>query len=102
MYRTFEGDARETQKPLSYLHKTMHLKVEAETDTEKMMDKLLFVGVFPENPMNFNGVVSGHLVNGSKVELISETGKKYIYYYIEKVFDPDILYEIKNPCITAE
>ena len=102
MYRVFGSNAREMQIPLSYLHKAMHLKVEAESDTEKMMDKLLFVGVFPENPMNFSGLVSVHLVNGSKVEFISETGKKYIYYYIEKVFDPDILYEIKNPCITAE
>ena len=52
--------------------------------------------------MNFNGLVSGHLVNGSKVEFVSETGRKYIYYYVEKVFNPDILYESENPCITAE
>lgn len=102
MYRVFGGNAREMQIPLSYLHKTMHLKAETESDIEKMMDKLLFVGVFPDNPMNFNGLVSGHLVNGSKVEFVSETGKRYIYYYIEKVFNPDILYESKNPCITAQ
>lgn len=102
MYRVFGGNAREMQIPLSYLHKTMHLKVEAESDTEKMMDKLLLVGVFPENPMNFNGLISGHLVNGSKVEFVSETGKRYIYYYIEKVFDPDILYESEKPCTTAQ
>ena len=80
MYRVFGGNAREMQIPLSYLHKVMHLKAETESDIEKMMDKLLFVGVFPENPMNFNGLVSAHLVNGSKVEFISETGKRYIYY----------------------
>ena len=102
MYRVFGGNTREIQIPLSYLHKTMHLKAETESDIEKMMDKLLFVGAFPENPMNFNGLVSGHLVNGSKVEFISVTGKRYIYYYIEKVFNPDILYESENPCITAQ
>lgn len=102
MYRVFGGNAREIQIPLSYLHKTMHLKAETESDIEKMMDKLLFVGVFPDNPMNFSGLVNGHLVSGSKVEFISETGRRYIYYYIEKVFDPDTLYEIESPCITAE
>lgn len=102
MYRVFGGNAREMQIPLSYLHKTMHLKAETESDIEKMMDKLLFVGVFPENPMNFSGLVSGHLINGSKVEFVSETGKRYIYYYIGKVFNPDTLYESKNPCITAQ
>ena len=59
MYRVFGGNAREMQIPLSYLHKTMHLKAETEPDIEKMMDKLLFVGVFPENPINFSGLVSG-------------------------------------------
>lgn len=102
MYRVFGGNAREVQIPLSYLYKIMHLKTETEFDIEKMMDKLLFVGVFPENPMNFSGLVSGRLVNGSKVELVSETGKRYIYYCIEKVFNPDILYEGENPCTTAQ
>lgn len=102
MYRVFGGNAREIQIPLSYLHKTMHLKTETESDIEKMMDKLLFVGVFPENPMNFSGLVSGHLVNGSKIEFVSETGRRYIYYYIEKVFNPGTLYESKKPCITAQ
>lgn len=102
MYRVFGGNAREMQIPLSHLHKTMHLKAETESDIEKMMDKLLFVGVFPENPMNFSGLVSGHLVDGSKVEFISETGRRYIYYYIEKVFNPDTLYESEKPCITAQ
>ena len=83
MYRVFGGNAREMQIPLSYLHKTMHLKAETESDIEKMMDKLLFVGVFPENPMNFSGLVSGHLVNGSKVEFVSETGKK-IYLLLHR------------------
>lgn len=102
MYRVFGGNVREVQIPLSYLYKIMHLKTETESDIEKMMDKLLFVGVFPENPINFSGLVSGHLVNGSKVELVSETGKRYIYYYIEKVFNPDILYESEKPCTTAQ
>lgn len=102
MYRVFGTNAKEMQIPLSYLHKTMHLKVEAESDTEKMIDKLLFVGVFPENPINFSGLVSGHLVSGSKVEFVSETGKRYIYYYIEKVFNPDLLYESEIPCTTAQ
>lgn len=102
MYRVFGGNAREIQIPLSYLHKTMHLKAETESDIEKMMDKLLFVGVFPENPMNFSGLVNGYLVSGSKVEFVSETGKRYIYYYIEKVFNPDLLYENEIPCTTAQ
>lgn len=102
MYRVFGANTKEMQIPLSYLHKTMHLKTETESDTEKMMDKLLFVGVFPENPMKFSGLISGHLVNGSKVEFISETGRRYIYYYIEKVFNPDTLYESEVPCATAQ
>lgn len=102
MYRVFGGNTREVQIPLSYLYKIMHLKTETESDIEKMMDKLLFVGVFPENPMNFSGLVSGCLVNGSKVELVSETGKRYIHYCIEKVFNPDILYESEKPCTTAQ
>lgn len=102
MYRVFGANAKEMQIPLSYLHKTMHLKTETESDVEKMMDKLLFVGVFPENPMKFSGLISGHLVNGSKVEFISEAGRRYIYYYIGKVFNPDTLYESEVPCTTAQ
>lgn len=102
MYRVFGTNTKETRIPLSYLHKTMHLNAETESDIEKMMDKLLFVGVFPENPMNFSGLVSGHLVSGSKVEFVSETGKRYVYYYIEKVFNPDLLYENEIPCTTAQ
>lgn len=102
MYRVFGANAKEMQIPLSYLHKTMHLKAETESDVEKMMDKLLFVGVFPENPMKFSGLISGHLVNGSKVEFISETGRRYIYYYIGKVFNPDTLYESEVPCTAAQ
>lgn len=102
MYRVFGGNAREVQIPLSYLHKTMHLKAETESDIEKMMDKLLFVGVFPENPMNFSGLVSEHLVSGSKIEFVSEAGKRYIYYYIEKVFNPDLLYANEISCTTAQ
>lgn len=83
MYRVFGGNAREMQIPLSYLHKTMHLKTETESDIEKMMDKLLFVGVFPENPMNFNGLVSGHLVNGSKSRIYFRNWKK-IYLLLHR------------------
>ena len=98
MYRVFGTNTKEIRISLSYLRKTMHLKTETEFDIEKMMDKLLFVGVFPENPMNFSGLVSGHLVSGSKVEFVSETGKRYVYYYIEKVFNPDLLYENEKSC----
>ena len=102
MYRVFGTNTKEIRIPLSHLHKTMYSKTETESDIEKMMDKLLFVGVFPENPMNFSGLVSGHLVSGSKVEFVSETGKRYVYYYIEKVFNPDLLYENEIPCTTAQ
>ena len=88
MYRVFGSNAKEMQIPLSYLHKIMHLKAETESDIEKTM--------------NFSGLVSGHLVNGSKVEFVSETGKRYTYFYIEKVFNPDLLYESEIPCITAQ
>lgn len=89
--------------PLSSLYGIAHLNAKAEeSDIENMMDKLLTIKIFVKNPMKFSGFISGHLVDASKEELVSETGKRYVYYYIEKVFNPDILYEGEISCATAQ
>ena len=89
--------------PLSSLYGIAHLNAKAEeTDIERMMDELSSTRVSVKKPMKFGGFIKGRLVDVTKEELISETGKRYVYYYMEKVFNPDLLYESEIKYVDAQ